>query len=281
MRLGLIINESKPRARSFVPGLCRWLLKHGHTPLLTPSAAKTLGLRLDTMPPLQLVRSADLVVALGGDGTLLKAARTVGQLQIPVMGINLGGLGFLTAFSLTEARQGINDFARGRHREESRRILHCRSGRHQGIAINDCVLNMGPTGRVVEVTVYRGPVFVNRFVGDGIVVATPTGSTAYSLAAGGPVVFPTIEALLLSPICPHALAARPLVLPDNMPVRLQLSSRSNRAVISLDGQSRWPLAPGQSVTISLAPFVLRLVVPRTKTYFKILRDKMKWAGSQV
>ncbi|MEO0073635.1 MAG: NAD(+)/NADH kinase [candidate division WOR-3 bacterium] len=281
MRVGLVVNESKPRSRSFVPALCRWLNSHGHTSMLTPNTAKTLGLHSTATPVHRLVRSSDLILALGGDGTLLRAARMVSGQQIPLMGINLGGLGFLTAFSLAEARQGITDFARGRHREEPRRVLQCRSGKNRGIALNDCVLNMGPTGRVVEVTVYRGSVFVNRFVGDGIVVATPTGSTAYSLAAGGPVVFPTMEALLLTPICPHALAARPLVLPGNIPVRLRLSTRSNRAVLSIDGQLRWPITPGQDVSVTLAPFVLRLVVPRTKTYFKILRDKMKWAGSQV
>lgn len=281
MRVGLFVNTSKPRARSFVSALCRWLTRHGHTPLLPPGTAATLSLHSTATPVRQITRDAQLIVALGGDGTLLKAGRTVAQQEIPVMGVNLGGLGFLTAFSLNEARRGINDFVCGQHREEQRRILQCRSGRHQGIAINDCVLNMGPTGRVVEVTVYHGQFFINRFVGDGIVVATPTGSTAYSLAAGGPVVFPTMAALLLSPICPHALAARPLVLPGSMPVRLRLSARSNRAVLSLDGQNRWSLAPGQSVSISLAPFVLRLVLPRSKTYFSILRDKMKWSGSQV
>ncbi|MBM3315734.1 NAD(+)/NADH kinase, partial [candidate division WOR-3 bacterium] len=278
MRIGLVVNRAKPLARRFVPGLCRWLRSRGHEPVLATSTARAFKVDVESMPSARLVHRVDLVVALGGDGTLLRAARLVGPREVPVMGVNLGGLGFLTEFSLAEARAGIADFTRGRHREERRIVLTCRSGRRAGIALNDCALNMGPAGRVVEVVVRSGRTFVNRFVGDGIVVATPTGSTAYSLAAGGPVVYPTMSALLLTPLCPHALAARPLVLPGDAAVELQLSRRSDSAMLNLDGQERWPLRPGGSVAVRVADFAVRLVAPRSKTYFQILRDKMKWSG---
>lgn len=281
MRIGLMVNRNKPLAARFVPAFCRWLRRTGFEPILATSTALEYSLNVDTMSAKRLVSHVDLVVALGGDGTLLRAARLVGAREVPVMGVNLGGLGFLTAFSTAEARDGIVDFAHSRHDEERRLVLACRSGGRAGFVVNDCALNMGTSGRVVEVIVHHDSTFANKFVGDGIVVATPTGSTAYSLAAGGPVVFPTMDAILLTPLCPHALTARPLLLPADSKITLELTARSEPAAVSLDGQTRWPLRPGGHVTINQAAFVLRLVTPRHKTYFQILRDKMKWSGSQL
>jgi len=281
MRIGLIVNRRKPLAARFVPDFVCWLLAEGLRPVVARSTARALRLKVASAPSELLVRRADLVIALGGDGTLLRAARLVGQRQTPIMGVNLGGLGFLTEFGLDEARDGVAAFRRGRHREERRMVLRCRRGARSGFVLNDCALNMGQSGRVVEVLVRSGRTFVNRFVGDGIVVATPTGSTAYSLAAGGPVVHPTMEAILLTPLCPHALAARPIVLPGDARVELELAPESEPAALSLDGQTRWPVTPGRPVRITRARFSVRLVTPRARTCFQILRDKLKWSGSPV
>jgi len=197
------------------------------------------------------------------------------------MGVNLGGLGFLTAFSTGEARAGITAFTRGRHREERRLVLECRTGSKRGFALNDCCINMGPSGRVVKIVVRSGASFVNSFVGDGIVVSTPTGSTAYSLAAGGPVVYPSMPAILLTPVAPHALAARPLILPADADVELEIDQDSEPAVLNLDGQQRWRVRPGVPVHVRRAPYSVRLVLPRHKTYYRILREKMKWSGARV
>lgn len=300
MRVGLIINPHKLDASEFVPGFVAWLASRGHEPLL--AAGSKPGIRAKRLAPARLVQQSDLVVALGGDGTLLYAARLVSRSQKPIMGVNLGGLGFLTEFSTAEARGGINAFARGQHAEERRMVLACRCGTRRGHALNDCAVNMGPNGRVIEVIaraaapetkrhkhqdagsppgIRHSALFVNRFVGDGVVVATPTGSTAYSLAAGGPVVYPTMEAMLLTPLAPHALAARPLILPADTRLELELARGSDPAVLNLDGQSRWRIAPGRPVLITRADFCVRLVTPRKRTYYSILRDKMKWSGSQV
>ncbi|MEO0079302.1 MAG: NAD(+)/NADH kinase [candidate division WOR-3 bacterium] len=281
MKIGLIVNHEKPVAARFVPGFVTWLNRQGLEPIMETSAARALGLRVKVLPGNRLVAQADMVVALGGDGTLLRAARLVGPREIPIMGVNLGGLGFLTEFGTTEARRGIADFLAGAHREERRMVLACSYGRRTGTALNDCALNMGPTGRVVEVVVRMDGQFANKFLGDGVVVATPTGSTAYSLAAAGPVVYPTMEAILLTPLCPHALAARPLILPADATIELELTGRSAPAVLNLDGQERWVIRPETSVRLNKAPFSVRLVTPRNRTYFQILRDKMKWSGSQV
>ncbi len=281
MKVGLFVNPNKPQAAEFVPVFVRWLKKQGHQPCATPGSCRELGFRAEKLTPARLVRTVDLVVALGGDGTMLRAARLIGRREIPVMGVNLGGLGFLTGFSLKEARTGIGDFARGRHAEESRMVLACSVGRHRGYALNDVALGMGPSGRVIEVIARSAGTFVNKFTGDGLVVATPTGSTAYSLAAGGPVVHPTMDAMLLTPLSPHALAARPLILPADAEVELQIGPGSEPGTVNIDGQKRWRVAPGEPIGIARARHRVRLVVPRNKTYFRILRDKMKWSGSRV
>ncbi|MGQ9707421.1 MAG: NAD(+)/NADH kinase [bacterium] len=277
MKIGLVVNWNKRRALSFVPDLVQWLRRQ-KLELMTidEPPPKISGLK----PVRQaVIRSADLILALGGDGTLLRAARITGRAEKPIMGVNLGGLGFLTEFSLSEARAGIKGFIRGDYCEEKRMLLSTRLGRRVGYALNDCSLNTGESGRVVEISVYWKGRFVNRFVGDGIVVATATGSTAYSLAAGGPVLYPTMSAFVLTPLCPHALAARPLILPADEAVVMELTGKSQRAVISLDGQSRWSINLRERVMISRADFSIRLVVPKGKSYFEILRNKLKWSGS--
>jgi len=159
-------------------------------------------------------------------------------------------------------------------------VLDCSYGRKRGFALNDIAVNMGPANRAIELVATSGGILVTRFIGDGLVVATPTGSTAYSLAAGGPVVYPTMEAILLTPLSPHALASRPMILPADAQVELELSPRSESAVLNLDGQERWIIRPGHPLRISRACFTIRLVTPKDRTYFEILRDKLKWTGSQ-
>lgn len=278
IKVGLVVNWSKPMAQRFVPELVRWIEKNGFEVIFTEKSRRGAISR-------RAVKEADLVVALGGDGTLLRAVQIVGELTTPIMGVNLGGLGFLTEFSAREARRGITDFARGGSREEKRLVLECRltdgAGRIKiGYAFNDCAVNMGPSGRVVEVALSWNEKFLNKFVGDGVVVATPTGSTAYSLAAGGPVVYPTMTAFVITPLCPHALAARPIVMPGDGVLELKLTGKSQTAVVTIDGQRRWQFHREERITVARANFSVRLVVPREKSYFEILRNKLKWSGSQ-
>jgi len=279
-RIAFMVNRGKPLAAKLVPELVRRLSAAGHESLLSTGTAKLLRVKTECCPAAGLARKADLVVACGGDGTMLRAARLVGGRDVPIMGVNLGGLGFLTEFSVEEAEAGIEAFCRGDHTEERRMVLACSYGRKAGFALNDVAVNMGPANRAIELVASSGGVLVTRFVGDGVVVATPTGSTAYSLAAGGPVVYPTMDAILLTPLSPHALASRPMILPGDARVELELSRRSESAVLNLDGQERWIVRPGQPIRISRAGFTIRLVTPKGKTYFQILRDKLKWTGSQ-
>jgi NAD+ kinase len=279
-RIAFMVNRGKPLATKLVPDLVRWIHAAGHIPLLSTGTAKLLRVQAECSPAARLAERADLVVACGGDGTLLRAARLVGSRDVPIMGVNLGGLGFLTEFSTDEALSGIEDFCRGAHTEERRMVIAGSYGRKSGFALNDISVNMGPANRAIELVAGSGGVLLTRYIGDGVVVATPTGSTAYSLAAGGPVVYPTMQAILLTPLAPHALASRPMLLPPDAKVELELSRRSESAVLDLDGQERWIVRPGRPIHISRADFTIRLVTPRGKTYFQILRDKLKWTGSQ-
>jgi NAD+ kinase len=280
-RIAFMVNRGKPLAARLVPELVDWTRTAGHVPLLSAGTAKLLRIEAECSPAAKLAEKADLVVACGGDGTLLRAARLVGAKSVPIMGVNLGALGFLTEFSAEEALAGLEEFCRGTHAEERRMALACSYGRKSGFVLNDIAVNMGPASRAIELVASSGGVLVTRFVGDGVVVATPTGSTAYSLAAGGPVVYPTIETVLLTPLSPHALASRPMILPADAKVELELSKRSEEAVLNLDGQERWRIKPGRPIRISRAGFKIRLVTPKDKTYFRILRDKLKWTGSQL
>jgi NAD+ kinase len=261
-RIAFMVNRDKPLATKLVPELVRWLRAAGHVPLLSTGTAKLLRVTAECCPAARLAEKSDLVVACGGDGTMLRAARLVGSRDVPIMGVNLGGLGFLTEFSVEEAQAGIEAFCRGNHTEERRMVLACRYGRKSGFALNDIAVNMGTANRAIELVATSGGVLVTKFV------------------AGGPVVFPTMDAILLTPLSPHALASRPMILPGDAKVELELSRRSESAVLNLDGQERWTIKPEQPIRISRAGFTIRLVTPKDKTYFQILRDKLKWTGSQ-
>ncbi len=280
-RIAFMVNRGKPLAADLVPKLAGWVRAAGHIPLLSAGTARLLHIQAECRPAAKLAERADLVVACGGDGTLLRAARLVGNRDVPIMGVNLGALGFLTEFSAEEAQAGIEAFCLGTHTEERRMVLACGYGCKSGFALNDIAVSMGTASRAIELVASSGGVLVTRFVGDGVVVATPTGSTAYSLAAGGPVVYPTMAAILLTPLSPHALASRPMILPADAKVELELSRRSESAVLNLDGQERWTIRPARPIRISRAGFTIRLVTPKGKTYFQILRDKLKWTGSQL
>lgn len=278
MKIGLVINWNKGLALPFVSQLVTYLEKRDIDFTI-----------IDSPPPAGILKSANytrkisdenLILALGGDGTLLRAVRLVADEQKPIMGVNLGSLGFLTEFSNKEAEKGIDDFIKGDYSLEKRIVMQIKCGKKTSFAFNDCAINMGKTGRVIEITVNYKEEFVNKFVGDGIIVATPTGSTAYSLAAGGPVLYPTISAFVLTPICPHALAARPIVLPAEETITLQIIGKSEDAILSLDGQIRWQLRTNIPLYITRANFFVHLVIPKGKCYFEILRNKLKWSGSQ-
>ncbi|MEO0093764.1 MAG: NAD(+)/NADH kinase [candidate division WOR-3 bacterium] len=278
MKITIIANLKKESALKTISQIINYLEIKGIEPLLEVETAELLKCRHQGITDEALIDSAELVIALGGDGTLLRAARMVGPKAKPILGINLGGLGFLTEFSSDQFREALDDFLTGNYREELRMVLAITFQTETFFALNDCSINMGASCRVIELIIYSDSNYLTRIVADGVVIATPTGSTAYSLAAGGPIVFPTMEAILITPLCPHALAARPLVLPATETLTVELDHKSEPAILIVDGQKRLNFNPNAKVIIKKAEHKIRLIAPKNKSYYEILRSKMKWSG---
>lgn len=280
LRIGLVVNTRRTQAK-IVPNLVRYLRRRGHTVVAERSVCSALGLDCLASANGRFVARSDLVIALGGDGTLLRAARLVGRKGVPILGVNLGDLGFLTEFTCEQATAAVDGFLRGEHREEPRMALEVMLGKSRFYALNDVAINMGRSCRTIEVILSVDDAYVTRFKADGVVIATPTGSTAYSLAAGGPIVFPTLEAILITPLCPHALSARPLVAAPDERIAIELSPKNDpEALLVVDGRCCGRMTAGSKVFIRQADFNVRLIAPRNRSYYEILRNKMKWGGRE-
>jgi NAD+ kinase len=231
-----------------------------------------------------LVTQVDMVVVLGGDGTLLSVADAIGAAGtgVPMIGVNFGSLGFLTEVTLPELYSSLDAALDGRARVEERMMLQSTTLRQGAtvadhIALNDVVITKGARSRMIDLSVSIGDEFVTRVKADGLIVATPTGSTAYNLAAGGPIVQPTLDALLLTPIAPHTLTNRPIVIPATAPVRVQpLIEDRDEVFVTFDGQAGFQLEANDEIRICRAERMLRLIRPSTRSYFSVLREKLKW-----
>jgi len=228
-----------------------------------------------------LPSTTDMLIVLGGDGTLLAAARLMTTRNIPILPVNLGGLGFLTSVTLDDLYPVLEQAVGGQARYSERVMLESwviRAGQtfHHARALNDAVLNKAALARILDLQLHVDGEFVCNYKADGLIISTPTGSTAYSLAAGGPVVYPIVSAFIITPICPHTLTNRPLVIRDTAHIDVDFHSGDAPIYLTLDGQVGVELAPGDRVTLAALPERLRLVRPQQKSYFSVLRDKLKW-----
>lgn len=223
---------------------------------------------------------ADLVIAIGGDGTMLHAARNVAGRDVPLVGINRGRLGFLTDVSPEQLRDALDAILEGNYLAERRLTLSARVGKQQTgplFALNDIVLQKGDTGRLLDFTTEVDNVYVNTHRGDGLIVATPTGSTAYALSCSGPIIQPNVDALVLVPICPHTLSDRPLVLPSSSEINVTLDNAGgSEAHVVCDGESLARMSAGDVLTVSLAKQPVTLLHPREYNYYELLRSKLNW-----
>jgi len=282
-RIGLIANLTKPIVRDAVHVCRRELLTNGFQPVLSQTLAAELGLKGAVVKQEEMARFVDAVITLGGDGTFLMASRLVGKDKIPLLGINLGSLGFLAEVRHEEIASAISTLAEGNYRIEKRRKVSAAVEREGEIvceltALNDVVLNMGATPRVLDLEVKVNSSSLGRYLADGLIVSTPTGSTAYSLSAGGPIVDPAMDALVITPICPHSLAVRPLLLHHNHPLEIILHDCPD-GVISGDGQLLQHVITGDHIAFRRAhepAYVIRL--PR-RNFFEIIREKLRWGGT--
>jgi NAD+ kinase len=231
-----------------------------------------------------LVAEVDMVLVLGGDGTLLGMADRIGLagLSIPILGVNFGSLGFLTEVTLPELYPSLEAAVTGRAHVEERLMLRSTTVRRGAafathIALNDVVITKTARSRLIGLSISVGDEFLTQIKGDGLIVATPTGSTAYNLAAGGPIVQPTVDALVVTPIAAHTLTNRPIVIPSSSPVRVQpIMNDRDEVYVTFDGQAGYQLEAGDEVRASRAETPLRLIRPSTRSYFEVLREKLKW-----
>ncbi len=278
-----VFSKPHPDAPAVLRRIAHALDRAGIRLLPDRATAEALG-----MPPEaassreEAAREAGLVVSVGGDGTLLSAARSVGERQVPIIGVNLGSLGFLTETRCEEAGQVLELALAGRAPIDERAVLSVTldGGRdeHRGYALNDVTFSKSDLARLFSLTLYVDGEWVADYRADGLILATPTGSTAYNLAAGGPVVVPGVEALVITPICPHSLSQRPIIVPGGsaVTVRLAEGQSATNVRVTLDGQTGFPLEPGAEVRIRRASHAVRLVRPPGRSFFAVLRDKLGW-----
>ncbi|MBI4472141.1 MAG: NAD(+)/NADH kinase [Acidobacteria bacterium] len=226
-------------------------------------------------------RKADLAVVVGGDGTLLAAARLLGDRQIPIVAINHGGLGFLTEVTLQEMYPALERVLAGQFITERRMMMDVMLTRRKKRiaswrALNDTVINKGSVARIIEIEAYVDGQYVSKFRADGLIIATPTGSTAYNLSAGGPIIFPSMDAMIMTPICSHTLTNRPIVLPEGVKIEVMLRSEQDDVHVTIDGQVGQKLEMDDRLTIEKSVVGVKLVAPGGKNYFDVLRGKLKW-----
>jgi NAD+ kinase len=233
------------------------------------------------------VAGLDLLITLGGDGTLLRGARLVAPHGVPVLGINLGHLGFLTSLGRKEVEEGLETLVAGDAVPDERMVLETRAeaedGRVHGsyLAFNDAVLHRGGVARMIRMTVFAHEEEVGTYSADGIILSTPTGSTAYSLSAGGPIVSPSVDCIVATPICPHTLAVRPLILSAAEKVSVEVLDPTEELILTIDGQEGARMMPGDRLVVSRAPLPLRLVRFPGQTFFSTLRRKLRWGDLQA
>lgn len=264
-----------------VPKLLEWLTKRGVAVHCDEVTAECLSPSMGGCSRESLPAVSDMLIVLGGDGTLLAAARLIGERNIPILPVNLGGLGFLTSVTLDDFYPVLELALEGRARFSQRLMLDAqvlREGQviHSARALNDAVLNKAAMARMIDLQLRVNDEFVCGYKADGLIFSTPTGSTAYSLASGGPIVYPTVSAFVITPICPHTLTNRPLVIPDTAEMEVSFTAGDAGVYLTLDGQVGFELLPGDVVQAAASQQQLYLVRPQKKTYFSVLRDKLKW-----
>jgi NAD+ kinase len=286
---GIVANKRKPDIGNLVAGLASWLEARGVAPLVWDDLAGML--ERDNLRPLgEVAGRSDIVIAVGGDGTLLRAARAVGDRMIPVLGVNVGSLGFLTEVTVDEMYESLEEILSGGFRYEDRMNVDgavFRNGEQieSVTALNDVVINKGALSRVIEIKIAVDCGYVTTYTADGLIVSTPTGSTAYSLSAGGPIVNPVMEAIIATPICPHTLAVRPMILASTQELSVDLWAGHSlhgepEVKLTVDGQVGFDLLSGDRIVFTRSEQKTRLVLSGYRTFYEVLSSKLKWGDTR-
>ncbi len=277
--VGIVSKPGSDQAAKIVPELIDWLRQHDIASRIdeqTGIYASAAGIAREDVP-----EGSDLIVVLGGDGTLLSAARAIGRREIPLFPVNLGGLGFLTAITIEELYPELERALRGEHRIGKRRLLTTEVERNGRVvasydALNDAVLTKAALARMIDLDTHVDDQFVCVYKADGLIISTPTGSTAYSLSAGGPIIFPSVPAICITPICPHMLTNRPVLVPETSVIRITSYGPDESVFLTIDGQIGGPLQEGDVVVCRSSHYSLMLIRPPRMMFFDVLRQKLKW-----
>jgi len=285
-RIGIVLKPHQHDALKTLCDLTLWLSERAIEVVGSPDIERErvehqTGCAVKEVPTEKLAAAVDLILVLGGDGTMIATARMIEDLEVPVLGINYGGLGYLTEFRIEELYSALGSILDGNYRLDKRvmlRTLHQRGDEvvNRNRVLNDVVINKSALARIIEIDVYLNDQFVNSFRADGLIVSTPTGSTAYNLSAGGPVIFPSMNAIVITPICPFTLSNRPIVVPDDAVIELRLKTDQEDVALTLYGQVGFPLKIGDRVVIQKSRTTFNLIQPSNRNYFDVLRDKLRW-----
>jgi NAD+ kinase len=278
-KIGIVGKTGKPEPSEIIEELLPWLVQKGCEVFIDSETAVRMG--KDGYPRSEIPSLVDVIVVLGGDGTLISIARMAASKEVPILGVNIGGLGFLAAVQREDLRDAMGKVLTGNCPIEERMMLSACVSRHseciaEYVVMNDVVVNKGALARIFDLETYVNHTYIATFKADGLIVSTPTGSTAYALSAGGPILYPTLNSIILAPICPHTLTNRPIVLPDDDVIEIFLKSESEDVFLTLDGQVGFSLKMNDIIEIKKSPFKTRLFIPCEKDYFHILRTKLKW-----
>ena len=278
-KIGIICKTGISEPIEILKKLLPWLKQKGFEPIIDRDSASVID--SEGCPRSQIPTQSDMIIVMGGDGTMLSVCRLVGEREIPILGVNIGGLGFLTEVQRGEIYDVLEKVLKGECPIEERLMLEAHVYRDNKIiaeyvAMNDVVVNKGALARIIDLETYIDRDYVTTFKADGVIVATPTGSTAYALSAGGPILYPTLKSIMLAPICPHMLTNRPIVLPDNVLVEMILRSPAEDVFLTVDGQVGFSLNLNDIIEVKKAPFKAKLIAPCEKKYYQIIRTKLKW-----
>jgi len=286
-RVGIVGNPGKLSALKLAGDLSKWLGKKGIKVFISRDCAGNLLDKKLVVENEELLSNADILIALGGDGTLLSAARLVSSSGIPILGINLGGLGFLTEVNSSRVYEVLEQVLDNKFSIENRMLISgyvLRKGEGKVFyfsALNDAVITTEAIARVLKLETSIDKQYVTTYIADGLIISTSTGSTAYSLSAGGPIVHPAMKAIIITPICPHTLTNRPIIVSEKSSISVEPIFETNKIALTIDGQIKFELLPSDKLIIKKAPYSLKLISLPENDFFTILRKKLKWSGHSI
>ena len=279
-KVGIIANNEKEKMPRVLKKLCDFLEERKQAYVLDEASGSHLDREVEVVPYYELAREAKVIIVLGGDGTMLKVARNFAASEVAILGINLGRLGFLTDVDVEELADGLDQLLTGNYDIEDRMMLEGKIARdgevvNKVIAVNDLVVNKGNFSRLLKIKINLEGEYLTTYPADGLIVACPTGSTAYSLSAGGPIVSPCLDSFIITPICPHTLYSRSIVVEDNEEITLEIKADHPNIILTVDGQENFELRPQDEIKIEKAELVTHLVKLEGYNFYKVLRNRLK------